>query len=338
MAEFTYDVTDQLSITGGVRRTHERRYMDRFNRFLVAGFDLIDAQVSDRFNSWTPRANAAYRINDDVMVYGGWSRGFKAGGFNGLSQGAFGDLESFDEETVGAWEVGLKSTWFEDRLLVNLAAFYSDYEDIQLAVTETDPTGGTTSAANFASNIKNAGEATVQGIELEIVARPLPGLVLQGGLGITDAEYDEFDEVDAAATAACVAASTSPCPVLVDRSGLDFANTPDVNFSLGAQYSFPLLNLGELTLRADWYHQDDVWYDPRNRAKQQQKKYGLLNGRVAIMLADDKTEISVWGRNLLDRTYNRSANYAGDLFGHAVTTVGAPRIYGVEITRTFGNY
>ena len=202
-AELTYDVTDQLSITGGVRRTNERRQMDRFNFFLVAGTTLIDASVSDRYSAWTPRANVVYKFNDDLMTYGGWSRGFKAGGFNGLSQGAFGDLEPFDPETAGTWEAGFKSTWFQDRLLVNLAAFYTDYDDIQLSITENDPTASAGLVANFASNIKNAGEATVKGIELEINARPIAGLLIQGGLGITDAEFDEFDEVDREKTAAC---------------------------------------------------------------------------------------------------------------------------------------
>lgn len=335
--ELTYDVTDRLSITGGVRRTHERRHMDRFNYRLIAGTTLVEGQVSDRFNSWTPRGNVTYRINDDVMIYGGWSRGFKAGGFNGLAQGAFGDLQSFDPETLDAWEAGIKSTWFDDRLVVNLAGFYSSYDDIQISITESDPTGNTF-PASYANNIKNAGEATVQGLELEVVGRPFPGLLLQGGLGLTDAQYDKFDEVDTLATSACVAAGTSPCPVTVDRTNLEFAFTPDVNFSVGAQYTLPAIELGELTLRADWYHQDDVWYDPRNRPQQHQDKYGLLSARAAFMLADGKTEISVWGRNLLDRTYNRAASYSGDLFGHATTTVAAPRMYGIEITRTFGNY
>ena len=104
------------------------------------------------------------------------------------------------------------------------------------------------------------------------------------------------------------------------------------------EYSLPLLDLGELTLRADWYTQTSVWYDTLNRAKMEQNKYRLLNGRVTFRLADDKTEIAFWGRNLLDRTYNRAGSFGGDLFGHAVTTVGAPRRYGVEVKRSFGSY
>ena len=115
-----------------------------------------------------------------------------------------GQLEPFDPEFVDSFEAGIKSSWFDNHLVVNAAYFYNDYDDIQLTVFSVSSNGG------FASNIRNAAEANVQGVELEFRARPFEGFELSGSLGLIDADYYDF------------VADLDGDGIVENNSGLDF--------------------------------------------------------------------------------------------------------------------
>src|SRR5690606_4910257 len=88
---------------------------------------LGDVHSSERWGAWSPMVNLSYRVTDDVMLYGTWSRGFKSGGFNGR------DIDDpivpllFDPEDLIAYEMGMKSTWLDNRVVLNVAAYVSKY-------------------------------------------------------------------------------------------------------------------------------------------------------------------------------------------------------------------
>ena len=130
--QFTYQATDKLSLTAGARRTHERKQFSDITLLQLgvperrlANIDgiseLAEIAGATRFNSWTPMGNLSYQLTDDVMAYGSWSRGFRSGGYNGRPLG--GGLLTFKPEKLTGLEVGLKSSWLDNRLRVNLAAF-----------------------------------------------------------------------------------------------------------------------------------------------------------------------------------------------------------------------
>ena len=129
-----------LALTGGVAPSGTRRY-DRVDR------DLL------------PSATVQYDISDGVMAYGGYSRGFKAGGFNGQDTSADQTAVAFAPETVNAFEAGLKMQLLDRRMTFNLAAFRSTYRDLQV--------GGTRPGVSLAITVQNAGGARAQGIEVE---------------------------------------------------------------------------------------------------------------------------------------------------------------------------
>ena len=148
--------------------------------------EFFSSLLGARYKAWTPRANLSFRLNDSLMVYGGWSRGYTSGGFN---IGAPSISPTADEEKLDSWEVGFRSDWFDNRLRLNVAAYYSYFENIQILVQRQDAAG------NFSQQLVNAAEAEITGFEVEMLARPLDNLMLSFGWAVTDADYKEFNDL-----------------------------------------------------------------------------------------------------------------------------------------------
>ena len=317
----SYDLTEKLTLTGGGRRLVEKREWK--HRQQTPGelgapdaFTNLIVNAKERFDKWTMMVNAQYQFTNDVMGFAQFSTGYKGGGFNGrVNETLPQTLTAFDPEKVDSYEVGLKSTWFDRRLRVNLGLFYTEYEDIQQTVLASASDG------SFASVVENAGEAIIRGAELEIRGRPIPGLDLTAGFGWTDADYHEQFEFNNDG-------------VLVNNRDEEFYNTPQFTMNLAAAYTFET-GVGAITPRVSWYHQSEVNFSPEVKHLTRQDTYGLLNARLGWNLNDGKTEIALWGRNLLEREYSDDAISFDSGFAIADIFYGPPRLYGIEIIRQF---
>jgi len=331
-----YHLTDQLTLTAGLRRTEERRRL-RFKAFCRAG-DLGHPACRDadgtvlginddveRFDAWTPTGQVAFKIDDERLVYAGWSRGFKSGGFNSRNQDNSAATSAYDPETLDSFEAGIKSSWFGDQLVVNAAVFYNLYDDIQLDATRLGRDG------SVISETFNAAEATVKGFEVELRARPMDNLFVSAGWGVTDAEYDEFDDrqfVSDPLTGATV-------PVTIDRSGETFVGVPDWDYNFAVQYTIELGKLGDLDLRTDWSARGRNKVNAGTEESQFfENKAGFLNARISLTTLDDTTTLALYGRNLVDRRIKVN-QYNIDAFGFGGTFYNEPRTYGIEIIREF---
>ncbi len=334
-SQLTYDVSDKLSVTGGLRFTHERKRVARLEQvidprfinpdrtFTELGMNSLtnntitgmngmflpgvtaDFEKSTRFDKWTPLLNLQYRINDDVNVYATYSRGFKAGLLNGRANEIGLNLE-VDNEVLTSYEAGLKSRWFDSRLIVNVAAFSSTYEDIQLTVRAQNMQG------MIVGGIDNAGKARINGAELELVALPIAGLQLNGGFGLTAARYVEFDRAG--------------------FSNNKLPGTPTYTFNLGAAYTLPVGSLGDLTTRLGYSFAGEKESDVSDPHFNRADKRGLLSGRMSFAMADGKTEIALYGENLTNRVYLANAVRG---ISSTLLYYGAPRTYGIELSRRF---
>ena len=341
-------------------------------RFQSTDDTPLQVDTSERFDAWTGLVNLQYRLNDDAMIYGSFSNGYKSGGFNGrLNPQEPSTQENFDPEKLDSYELGLKSAWFDNRLVANIALFYSQYDDIQQTILKSASDG------SFASVVRNAGEAVVRGAEVELRGAPLAGLDMGLNLGFTDADYREnLREIREKAPgpdgildnfvcgsgvfpdpAACAGDPTDPnSQVRVDRrtGSLNLVSTDDttqmVNFRREEFFNVPNFTasaymaytfdtpVGSLTPRVSWFHQNAIQYSVDPNGNGDQDKYGLLSGRVGLLLADGVTEVAIFGSNLLDRRYINDAISFDD--GFAVTDVyyGPPRMYGLEVRRTFTGF
>ncbi|MCZ6837198.1 MAG: TonB-dependent receptor, partial [Planctomycetota bacterium] len=179
----TLSIDETVDLTAGLRYDYEDKEADITNDLTFGGFPFPTTFRSEdeSYDEFAPNFSAAVHMTDNAMLYGRAAKGFKAGGFNFSAPTGKG---SFDTETSWTYEAGIKSTWLDDRLMLNVALFYIDWDDLQLSLF--DPaTGGFTD---------NAGEASSQGIELELRVKVTKNIELFAGFGYTDAEFDEFTD------------------------------------------------------------------------------------------------------------------------------------------------
>ena len=176
-AHGTYDITDQLSLTAGVRYTDDSKKDDIFRQDQISQAIIINhTQVSVDATEWSPKVGVNYQWNEDLMTYVSWSTGFRGGGFGPRPSNPT-QVATFDVEEVETWEVGIKSDWMDRTLRVNGAWFYSDYSNIQSPTQDTDALG------NLWFRTVNAGAAEIWGIELETLYQPIQALEIEGTMG-----------------------------------------------------------------------------------------------------------------------------------------------------------
>ena len=301
----SYGLSDRLTLTAGLRWSYEEKEsvitQDRVVNFNtgrpVPPYILpLHNRISsdDDWDALTPKFGIDYRLSDDVFLYGHVTQGFKSGGVNTVSgqrDDEAGVEQTYDEEFLWAYEVGFKSTWLEDRLVVNGAAFFYDFEDLQVQLVDE------TTGARF---LQNAAEARLYGAELELLARPLPEMGLRLGLALLDSEYEEFKTRDPLALG-----------VLADLDGNELPNAPEWKLHAGVEYVQPLGNAGSLILNADLLYQDDTQLTPFNRSPVNQDRYSVLDARVAYEPLDSRWQFYLYGKNLTDRKYRVSGGETG---------------------------
>ena len=309
----TFDLTDRFSITAGLRYTYEKKEYKLEHKRIDSGTFIVPLKTID--NSWrevTPMANIQYQWSDDFMLYATISEGFKSGGFNGRPVDA-AVVESFDPEFVTSYEIGFKSEWLDRRVRFNGAAFYMDYEDLQVNVVSFSDTTGT-----LILRTDNIGAAEVQGVELELQAVLFEGLNVGGTLGYLDFEITELD------------------PSITDIS-LDNKNvqTPEWTASLYAQYNWSWQNTGEFSARVDWAYEDETETNILNTPSLQRKSHTNLNARLTFDMPESGWELTVSGTNLTDKRYISNALSALTSFGTAEASYNRPREWAVTLKRAF---
>ncbi len=321
--DFTYELNDRLSVGAGARYTIENKESSRrFENFFDPAVSVIQSQPpflsgvgtpgvvirgEEDFEAFTPRVSVSYDVSGDVLLYGSVSRGFKSGGFSGRANSDFG-FQPFKPEFVWSYETGLKTSWNDGRLVANAAYFYNDYTDIQVTSFGADPQTGV-----FVDLFTNAAAATIQGLELEILAVPTDRLTLSASLGLMDAQYDEFD--------------IQVGGVVTDVSDRDLVNTPEVSGSLAATYDFDLSASLTATLHGDISYRDSYANEVTDSPNLRQDAYWLSNAFVAVKTRDGRWEARAGIRNIGDETIRVQGFNISAFPGVETAFYGAPRIY-----------
>jgi iron complex outermembrane receptor protein len=347
--DFTYDLTEQLSLSLGGRYTNDKRNATVIRKNLIGGASpelggagvQLGALTSNfkgekTFKEFTPRASVSFEPDENNTFYASYSKGFKGGGFDprGLSTAApdlngngvreadeIFDYFLFDPETVNSYEVGYKASMFDRRLRFALAGFYADYKDVQVpgsvgAVVNGIPT--------FVGVTTNAGAATFKGIETEVLATLFRGaggsrLNFGGTLGYLDAQYDEFiTNVANFTETGAPAAGTAARPVDV----ADFRriqNTPKWTMSGTLDYLTQMAG-GDLNASATLSYRSKTFQFETPSPFLDQPGYALLDANLVWTSADDRYTIGFHGKNLTDKRYITS----GYQFLHVNPVTGDP--------------
>jgi len=338
----TYDFTDQLSLTAGLRYTNEKRTYDRFTtttstlgalnnltfRFpgnLPAPLNLDN---SIQFNAWTPSVTLSFKPSTDSQIYASASRGFKAGGFNGRAN-SLNDLTlvvngtsqlvtSFDPETVWTYETGAKISAMDGKLYLAGNVFYSDFKNFQARV------GG---GAVGVFPVLNAGKMSIWGAELEGVFKPTKAWTLRGSVGYLDAQYDEFNDGRRAPAFSCNPTGT--------QITCEPAFAPPWTINLASDYRFDLGDSGSLTIGADGRYVDEHFLSVDNRPGLVEDGYWLTN---AFVRYDDpsRTWYAQAGvKNLFGALYRTDGQEFSSVGNIQTVYFGDPRTWNVMVGFTF---
>jgi len=314
-ANGTYKIGD-LELTGGLRYNKEKKeYTGAVN-----GFTLIPKGVAKHtWNSVTPRIVLSYHPSRDFLLYASYTAGFKSGAYNTTSF----PTEPIDPETVDAYEVGLKLAPSR-AITINSALFWYERKDVQ--VQSQDP-------SNNLQNLENAAKARSKGAEVEITARPLPGLSLTAGVTYLDAKYSAFPDalvyIPTPVPAGAIPGSLGNTPTSVDVSGQRVERAPKWTVNLAGSYRIELGNGGSIVPSANLFYTTEYFFNRGNRLRQ--PGYTLINADLAWNLPNGLT-FSVWGKNLTNKVYYRT--YVTNAF--ADSAIGAePRTYGVRLGYKF---
>ncbi len=311
----TYALTDALRLTGGLRYTNESKDFAGANNLLP-----FSRTESADFDNVSFTLGADYRFNDNVLAYGKYSTGFKSGGW---SPDAFSGTAVFlpvDEETLDSFEVGLKTDLLENRVRLNAAAFFNQYEGLQI--------GATVPGLGFTRF--NVAETEIRGFELEGIWQITDNFQLNGNLGLLSAEYTKATGDQARG----LTNNGAGCPVGTDPAndpqiiacalGLDLKNAPEYKATIGALYTYPILN-GELVLSGDVSFEDDTWSLVANSPPHARIDGPTLFNARARYQSRAGWFVAVWGKNIADKEYYRasSANFF-------TTYASEPQTYGVD--------
>jgi iron complex outermembrane receptor protein len=293
--DVAWNISDRAKLSFGARYTNDEKEMvvnqpipNPNSALSILGLlaDPGDAIVKlgtagpisakDDWTSFDPRIALDYQLTDDVLVYGSVSSGYKSGGFNSdpnntLASGLTQVPASFNEESVTAYEVGLKSQFWDNRARVNAAIYYNDYEDYQVE------------AGDLVILIENAADVESTGFEVD-------GTFLIGEYFTLMASYSYIDasfkrgEIEG-----------------IDVSGRPLNRAPENSGSLVASYAIPIRG-GELTLRGDYIYTGDFVFASENLSLKQDS-YGLFNTRIGFEAESGKWGLALIGENLGDEDY-----------------------------------
>lgn len=308
--QLDYDLTERLTATVGARMTWEEKE-GRFAGFRIEGPGLppplgsiegYDVEGSQSWDAFTPRFALNWRASDTVMLYASAARGYKSGGFQGLSGTAAGASTPYDPEYAWGYEVGAKTEWLNRRLTVNTALFHTDYEDLQ--ISQLIPL--------CCVVVSNAAKAEIRGAEVEVVARLTDGLRLDGSYAYLDTEFVEYQIPG------------------TDYTGNELPRSPSHKFNIGAQYE-TLVNDWSVMGRVDYSWVDDSYFEASNVPQQLWPSHENIDARLVLGPPGERWRIALWGKNLTDELVPTYVTYFGP-FQQTLVPYTPPRTYGVTLS------
>lgn len=328
-AQADWQATPELTLTAGLRYTWDDKKLDFITTAGPAGvpggtliplIGLLDSnpgsfaidppiQADDSFNRPTWRLSAAYKATPDTLLYASYNRGFRSGGRNSGALVAPIEFSRVNAEKIDAYEAGVKADLLGRALRVNAAAFYYDYQDLQVFTLEPG------NPVPF-QRLQNA-DARIYGTEVEVTARPIDGLVLEGGVAYLNTKYTRLLDV---------------LRGNLTGNRLDKAPTWQVNGRVA--YDWALAKDWRARAAVNGTYQSRLFFGPTNTAPLTRSPLGMLDAQIGAG-RDDGIDISLWVRNLTNRRYLQdvidvSSLGAFGLFYNEPRTFGLTLSYGTR--------
>jgi iron complex outermembrane receptor protein len=320
----TWAISDALDFTLGGRWSEDRKSTTFSNRFS----DIGQATITDS-HSWSdfsPSGTLSWKVADGVNTYFKVATAYRSGGYNARASTATSFTSPVSSETVLAYELGLKSEFWNRRARLNVALFDMEYDDRQVPQFEAG-TGGAS------QRIVNAGKSSSSGLELDFTVLPVERLMLQLSYGYLEVKWDEF-----------ISAGTDPVTGLgtgVTTDISDIASTlvhaPKHTAAASAEYTFPAMDYGTWTLRVDATYASLRTFNPQLNLFDSIPAHHLIDARLTlrdIPVSQGSLQLSLWGRNLTDEEIREWGIDFGAL-GFAIATFREKRTIGLDLRYQF---
>ncbi|MFT6957736.1 MAG: iron complex outermembrane receptor protein [Halieaceae bacterium] len=278
--------------------------------------NVANRDLEDDWSNVSGRVVLDYVLTDNQMLYASVSNGYKAGGFR---LGTLQNNPSFDEEELVSYEIGYKGT-LGDTLRLNAAAYFYDYEGMQVLVPRLSDAGIPL------SEIVNVDQAEVKGVELEATWLATESLMIMANYSYIDGEYTDF----------CCAVDTLGDASLgeQDLSGNPLTQAPENKFYVNASYSWQTSSAGEFVLTGSYTWVDERQYDVFNPETTIAEHYYRVDALVSWLSPSQTIRVILSGKNLTEEeTYTSIERTTA--FGSLAGAIGAPRTYGLEVQFDF---
>lgn len=303
-ANLSYDFSDQFKADFGLRYDRDRRRNTTLTppQFMNGPFQPNGTTGEVRkkvFDDWQPKLTLTWEPSSTMTVYGGYSRGFRSGGFNqtgvggvAAANGIVGVEDIFEAETADTFEVGARTQLLDRHLTLSANAYTTESKNSYFFVFL---------AANSTQNLGNVPRTRIKGFELEATARPARGLDLNFGFGYTDSNIKEF-----------------PAPAVI---GNEAPLISRYTLNLGTQYQTSIGNDADLTARVDYRRTGKTWWDVENSTVR--KPVDLVDARLSVEFG--AFTVTTFASNLFNEKYNAEFSPGGFVFK------ARPRRYGAEL-------
>ncbi len=300
----TYSISSKLDVTIGARYDIENRALTQNSSFEKDGTITLtadDRTVSKTFNAFTPKVVLSYKTNEQTMLYASYAKGFRIGGFN------FNNTANptYDPEKSDNYEIGIKNKLIDNKVTVNLTAFYFQQKDQQVSTTQN--------GIDYATF--NVGDMNNLGFEAEVSALPIKNLQIDWTASTSKSTYDKLELFDANTFS------------VKNYKGNKAIYNPIMQSMVAIQYGIPISKSKQnfvAFVRGEFRYIGEYQLNFENT--ENQKGYGLLNTRAGI--TSNNFDIAVWVRNLNDVRYMAWGTYGSYM-------LGSPRMLGLTLTGKF---
>ncbi len=299
----TYALTSKFDVTAGARYDVEHQELTQNSAYEKNGIVTpltADSTAKKTFSAFTPKVILSYKFTDNSMLYASYAKGFRVGGFN------FGNSTNptYKAEKSDNYEIGIKNNLLNNRLKINLTAFYFQQKDQQVSTSKD--------GINYAT--LNVGDMDNYGLELEASALPVKNLQIDWTASTSHSEYKKLELFDANTLA------------VKNYKGNKAINNPALQSMFAVQYGVPFSKSAQnfkAFIRGEFRYTGEYELDFINQY--QQKAYGMLNARAGV--TGNHFDVALWVRNLNDVRYMA--------YGYGAYMMGNPRMWGVTLTGRF---
>ena len=312
----SFELSDTIKLKAGLRFTRDTGKQPNFIAEQIGPSGAVlgitiptpATPLSYKINNLSGKIGLDLQATPDNLLYATYSRGFRAPSFNAQAFFDPSELNVAAAEKVDSLEIGSKNKFADRQLTLNMAAFYYKYRNQQFI--NIDPT-------TAAQTLLNIPKSRIWGGEAELTARTSDRLTLRGSFGFLNAKIQQ-----GLVSGANVA-------------GNKLTNAPSVTASAGFDATLYDGSAGKLSASGDLAYTSSQFFDVVNTSRLRQSGYALLSGHIDWSSANERVNVSIWGKNLTNKLYftSRVDLLAG--FGFDYNHLAAPRTYGITVGTKF---